>query len=44
MPSTPRLAAYPPADLTVERIGDLVNYDLTALLGADTGHRTALRV
>ncbi len=28
------LAAYPPPDLTVELIGDLVNYDLTALLGA----------
>ena len=28
------LAAYPPADLTVEHIGDLVHYDLTALLGA----------
>jgi len=28
------LAAYPPADITVERIGDLVNYDLSALLDA----------
>jgi FMN phosphatase YigB (HAD superfamily) len=28
------IAAYPPADITVERIGDLVNYDLSALLGA----------
>jgi FMN phosphatase YigB (HAD superfamily) len=28
------IAAYPAADLTVERIGDLVNYDLAALLGA----------
>jgi len=28
------LAAYPPADITVERIGDLVKYDLPALLGA----------
>jgi FMN phosphatase YigB (HAD superfamily) len=28
------IAAYPPADITVERIGDLVNYDLAALLGA----------
>jgi len=28
------LAAYPPADLTIERIGDLVNYGLPALLGA----------
>jgi FMN phosphatase YigB (HAD superfamily) len=28
------LAAYPPADLTIERIGDLVNVGLSALLGA----------
>jgi FMN phosphatase YigB (HAD superfamily) len=28
------IAAYPPADLTVERIGDLAKYDLPALLGA----------
>jgi hypothetical protein len=28
------IAVYPPADITVERIGDLVNYDLSALLGA----------
>jgi FMN phosphatase YigB (HAD superfamily) len=28
------VAAYPPADLTVERIGELVNYDLSAVLGA----------
>jgi FMN phosphatase YigB (HAD superfamily) len=34
------LAAYPPADLTVERIGDLVNYDLTALLGAAKADNT----
>ena len=26
------LAACPPADLTVERIGDLLHYDLSALL------------
>jgi len=26
-------AMYPPADLTLERIGDLVSYDLSALLG-----------
>jgi FMN phosphatase YigB (HAD superfamily) len=25
------IAAYPPADITIERIGDLVNYDLSAL-------------
>ena len=37
-------AAYPPADLTVDLIGDLVNYDLNALLGANGGCRTALRV
>jgi FMN phosphatase YigB (HAD superfamily) len=28
------IAAYPPADITVERIGDLVDYGLPALLGA----------
>jgi FMN phosphatase YigB (HAD superfamily) len=28
------IATYPPADITVERIGDLVNYDLPILLGA----------
>lgn len=36
------LAIYPPADLTLERIGDLVDYDLPVLLGhvkADSGHR-----
>jgi hypothetical protein len=38
------IAAYPPADLTIERIGDLVNADLTALLGANDGRRAALRV
>jgi FMN phosphatase YigB (HAD superfamily) len=27
------LAAYPPADLTIEHIGDLVNSDLSSLLG-----------
>ena len=26
------IATYPPADLTIERIGDLLNYDLPALL------------
>jgi len=36
------IAAYPPADITVERIGDLVSYDLSALLGA-TGPQQALR-
>ena len=33
-------ASYPPADITVEFIGDLVNYDLNALLGTDGGRRT----
>ena len=28
------IATYPAADLTIERIGDLVNYDLNTLLGA----------
>lgn len=28
------LASYPPADLSIERIGDLVNYDLDALVDA----------
>jgi hypothetical protein len=27
------LAAYPPADLRIERIGDLIHCDLPALLG-----------
>jgi len=27
------VAAYPPADVVIERIGDLVNYDLPALMG-----------
>jgi hypothetical protein len=28
------LAAYPPADITIERIGDLLQYDLPAMLAA----------
>jgi len=28
------IATYPPADITIERIGELVDYDLPALLGA----------
>ena len=33
------IATYPPADITVERIGELVNYDLPALLPtATSGH------
>lgn len=39
------LAAYPPADVSVERIGDLLEYDLPALLaaaaGASAGRRRA---
>jgi FMN phosphatase YigB (HAD superfamily) len=31
------VSAYPPADRTVERIGDLVDCDLRALLGGETG-------
>jgi FMN phosphatase YigB (HAD superfamily) len=30
------LAGYPPADLSVDRIGDLLDYDLLTLLGAAT--------
>ncbi|MEP7228004.1 MAG: HAD family hydrolase [Gemmatimonadales bacterium] len=30
------LASYPPADLTVDRIGDLLEYDIPTLLGAAT--------
>ena len=37
------LVSYPSADLTVKRIGDLVNFGLAALLGADAGPRAALR-
>ena len=28
------LSAYPPADLSVEHIGDLLDYDFPALLGS----------
>jgi hypothetical protein len=38
------IATYPAADITIERIGDLANYDLTALLGGNEGRRAALRV
>jgi FMN phosphatase YigB (HAD superfamily) len=34
----------PSADITIERVGDLVNYDLRTLLGANEGRRAALRV
>lgn len=30
----PEIAKYPPADITIERIGDLVNFDLPALMSA----------
>jgi len=32
-----KVATYPPPDVTIERIGDLVNHDLPALLGAVRG-------
>jgi FMN phosphatase YigB (HAD superfamily) len=35
-------ATYPPADLTIERIGDLINCDLPALLGASEDRHAAL--
>jgi FMN phosphatase YigB (HAD superfamily) len=38
------IATYPSADIAIERIGDLVNYDLTALLGANEGRLASLRV
>jgi len=31
------IAKYPPADITIERIGDLANYGLPSLLGASEG-------
>jgi hypothetical protein len=35
------IATYPPADITIERIGELVNYDLPQVLGpAGTSHAT----
>jgi hypothetical protein len=30
---TSNMATYPPADITIERIGGLINYDFPALLG-----------
>jgi haloacid dehalogenase-like hydrolase len=33
----PKVATYPPPDLAIDRIGDLVNYDLPVLLGAARG-------
>jgi len=34
------IVPYPPADITFERIGDLVTYELTALLGAAKADNT----
>ena len=34
------VARYPPADMTVERIGELVDADVGALLGQEAGKRT----
>ena len=34
------IATYPPADCSVERIGDLVHYDLTTFLGATKSNPT----
>jgi FMN phosphatase YigB (HAD superfamily) len=34
------IVTYPPADITLKRIGDLVNYELTALLGAAKADNT----
>jgi FMN phosphatase YigB (HAD superfamily) len=35
-------ATYPPVDLTIERIGDLLNYDLSALLGVGENRHSVL--
>ncbi|MEP6688614.1 MAG: HAD family hydrolase [Gemmatimonadales bacterium] len=32
------LASYPPADVAIDRIGDLLDHDIPALVGAATGH------
>ena len=37
------LAGYPPADVSVERIGELVHYDFPALLGAAKGRQAGRR-
>jgi len=34
------IATYPSADITIERIGDLLNYELTALLGGGKADNT----
>lgn len=33
------VAAYPPADIIIERIGDLINVDPSVFIGASKGHR-----
>ena len=38
------IATYPTPDLVIERIGDLINYDLPALLGASEDRRAAVQV
>jgi len=38
------IATYPTPDLVIERIGDLINYDLPALLGASEDRRAAVLV
>jgi FMN phosphatase YigB (HAD superfamily) len=38
------IATYPQADLTIERIGELVNYDLSALHSANKDRRAVVRV
>lgn len=35
------LAAYPPADITIEHIADLLHYDLPALLAAGQPHKSS---
>ena len=37
------VAAYPPADLTVERVGDLLNYELSALLALQQSNQSLRR-
>ena len=37
------IAGYPPADLTVERIGDLLDYDLAALLAGNNQSKSLRR-
>ena len=38
------IVTYPTPDLVIERIGDLINYDLPALLGASEDRRAAVLV